>query len=210
MNTTIIFIRHGLTDWNAEQRWQGHLDIPLNEQGIAQAQALAQRLTGWPIEALYCSDLARAAQTAAILGNTLGLRPILKQAWRERNVGDFQGLTRDNIKTQFPQIFHDMSRGIINPPGGENNYELYQRAGTAFEDLVANHPGEMIAVVTHGAILHITLLYVLGLPLEDYRRLSLSGNTGISIVEARNGQHRLTRLNDTAHLEKAFSPESIS
>jgi len=201
MKTTIILIRHGLTDWNIERRWQGHLDVSLNTQGIAQAKALSQRLVTWPIQALYSSDLQRAAQTATILGEPLGLQPVLKRSWRERDVGEYQGLTHENIKIQYPEQFQDMSQGNISPPGGEDNQDLYARAAAAIEELVANHPGKMIAVVTHGAMLHTTILYVLGLPIEEYGRLSLSGNTGISIVEANNGRLRLTRLNDTAHLE---------
>ena len=201
MKTTIILIRHGLTDWNIERRWQGHLDVSLNTQGIAQAKALSQRLVTWPIQALYSSDLQRAAQTATILGEPLGLQPVLKRSWRERDVGEYQGLTHENIKIQYPEQFQDMSQGNISPPGGEDNQDLYARAAAAIEELVANHPGKMIAVVTHGAMLHTTILYVLGLPIEEYGRLSLSGNTGISIVEANNGRLRLTRLNDTTHLE---------
>ncbi len=209
MKTTIILIRHGLTDWNLERRWQGHLDVPLNSTGKAQAQALSQRLVGWPIQALYCSDLQRAAQTASILGSTLGLESISKRTWRERDVGAFQGLTRKNIIVQYPELFHKMKEGVINPPGGENNHDLYARAAAAFEELIAAHPGEMIALVSHGAILHTTLLYVLGLPLGEYGRISLSGNTGISIVESSKGRMRLTRLNDTSHLEKAPIPAAI-
>ena len=91
MNTTIILIRHGLTDWNEEGRWQGNEDIPLNTTGIAQAQALGRRLASWPIESLYSSDLRRAAQTAAILGEAVDLQPIHDPSWRERDVGAFQG-----------------------------------------------------------------------------------------------------------------------
>lgn len=209
MHTTIIFIRHGLTDWNNERRWQGHLDIPLNAEGINQANALSQRIGGWPIQTIYSSDLRRAAQTASILGTKLGLQPVFKQAWRERDVGKFQGLTREQIKDKYPKLFQDMKQGIFNPPDGENNQELSERAVMAFEELLAIHKGEMVAVVSHGAILHTTLLHVLGLPVSEFNRLSLSGNTGLSIVKAINGQLRLTRLNDTAHLESSPNHAAI-
>lgn len=201
MTTTIIFIRHGLTDWNAEKRWQGHLDIPLNDEEVNQAQALARRLRHWPIQTLYSSDLQRAAQTAAILGDAIGLIPIFKPEWRERNVGDFQGLTHETIKVQYLTHYHNLIKGIVSPPKGEDNNDLFIRARAALKDLLSQHEDDMVAVVSHGAILHMTLLFVLGLPLEEYRRVSLSGNTGISIVEAKNGSLRLTRLNDTSHLE---------
>ncbi|MDX1413710.1 MAG: histidine phosphatase family protein [Candidatus Promineifilaceae bacterium] len=201
MTTTIIFIRHGLTDWNREQRWQGHEDIPLNEEGMSQARALSRRISSWPIHALYSSDLLRASQTAAIVAVELNLKPILKKTWRERDVGRFQGLTREQIKTQYPIKYSEMQRGFVSPPDGENNNDLSRRAESALNELLTNHPGQQIAVVSHGAILQITLLHVLGLPGDAFGRLSLSGNTGISIVQANNGRLRLTCLNDTAHLE---------
>jgi broad specificity phosphatase PhoE len=201
MNTTIIFIRHGLTDWNEEGRWQGNEDIPLNATGIAQAKALGQRLANWPIQTLYSSDLKRAAQTAAILGKAVNLQPIHDRSWRERDVGAFQGLTWEEIKIQYPNEFQDMRTGNIDPPHGEDSYALHHRAVTAFSALASRHSGQMVAVVSHGGFLHTTLLHVLGLPVGQYGRLSLRGNTGISIVEISNSHPRLSRLNDTSHLE---------
>lgn len=201
MQTTLLLIRHGLTDWNAEHRWQGHQDIPLNDTGIDQARALARRLANWPIRALYSSDLQRAAQTADILAAAVNLQVTRDRAWRERDVGAFQGLTRVEIKNQYPQEFSAMIQGNINPPGGEDNQNLHARAVTAFDTLLARHPGEMVAAVSHGGLLHTVLLHVLGLPIGAYGRLSLRGNTGLNIVEVTDGRPRLSRLNDTAHLE---------
>ena len=209
MTTTIILIRHGLTDWNAEGRWQGHEDIPLNETGIVQAQALARRLANWPIEKLYSSDLKRAAQTAAILGEAIGTEPIYDRCWRERDVGAFQGLTWGEIEQQYPQEFHNMRAGIIEPPLGEDNQALHKRAANSFSAMALRHAGQMVAVVSHGGLIHTTLLHVLGLPIGQYKRLSLRGNTGISMVEIDNSHARLTRLNDTAHLESYASKQTV-
>ncbi|MCP5095378.1 MAG: histidine phosphatase family protein, partial [Chloroflexi bacterium] len=76
MTTTLLLIRHGQTDWNVAGRWQGHADIPLNEIGKAQANALAERLADWPIKAIYRSDLMRCVQTATAVSNTTGITPI--------------------------------------------------------------------------------------------------------------------------------------
>jgi len=201
MHTTIILIRHGLTDWNAERRWQGHEDIPLNETGIAQAEALGRRLASWPIETIYSSDLKRAAQTAAILGKAVDLEPIYDRSWRERDVGAFQGLTWEEIAVEYPEEFQGMRAGTIDPPRGEESHALYKRAVTAFNGVAIRHAEKMVAVVSHGGLLHTALLHVLGLPVDQYGRLSLRGNTGISIVEISNGRPRLILMNDTAHLE---------
>ena len=94
-----------------------------------------------------------------------------------------------------------MGVGIFDPPQGEDSHALYDRAVTAFSSLAARHSGQMVAVVSHGGFLHTTLLHILGLPVGQYNRLSLRGNTGINIVEISSGRPRLSRLNDTSHLE---------
>lgn len=205
MTTTIIFIRHGQTDWNAARRWQGHANIPLNEVGMQQATLLSQRLCHWPIQTIYSSDLLRAAATAKRLGQTLNIEPIIDSNWRERHVGRFEGLTMDEIIAQFPEAWESMRTGPLDPPGGETQEEVFERVGAAFDQLVARHEGEMTAVVSHGGTIHAAVHYALGLPPSALGRLSFRGNTGISVIEIDDGLPRLVRLNDTAHLENGFS-----
>lgn len=203
--TTILLIRHGQTDWNVRGRWQGHTDVPLNETGRRQARALAQRLVDWPIQSLYSSDLTRATMTAQILGQTLGLEPIHEPAWRERFGGQFEGLTGAEIQVGFPDAWAELQTGIVDPPGGENNQALRQRAASAFQQVVERHTGEMVAVVGHGGILKSLICHVLGVPVARYGRLSLRGNTGLSIIEIRERGPRLVLLNDTCHLDQSGS-----
>ena len=208
MTTTILLIRHGQTDWNAQSRWQGHLDIPLNETGKAQAQALAQRLASWPIQAVYSSDLQRAAMTAVSLATHLNQQPIFDPLWRERDVGEFGGLTSQEAKERFPDVWATMKNGLLTPPNGEDWQSLRGRAARAFEQVAARHKGEMVAVVSHGGTLVNVIGHVLEVPVDRYGRFRLSGNTGLSIVEIipeRGPQ--LTLLNDTSHLENHFIPD---
>ena len=202
MTTTILLIRHGQTDWNAAGRWQGHEDIPLNGTGRKQAALLAARLAQWRITAVYSSDLKRAAETAAILAEALRLEVIADRAWRERNGGAFQGLTGAEIEVQLPEAWANLRRGIVAPPGGETGEDLRRRITGAFHRLVQQHNGEMVAVVTHGGALRALITHVLLLPPDNDPRISLRGNTGLSIVEVEEGlPPRLVRLNDTGHLE---------
>ncbi|MFO7538625.1 MAG: histidine phosphatase family protein [Chloroflexota bacterium] len=201
MITTILLIRHGQTDWNRDGRWQGHNDIPLNQTGIEQAQALAQRLTGWPVTHLYSSDLQRAAQTATILGQTLGIDPVLNEIWRERDVGLFSGLTSPEVAHTYPDAWARRLNGILEPPEGESYEALHQRAGAALDQLLARHNGDMIAVISHGALLHAVAAHVLGIEAGQYNRISFRGNTGLTVIEANDGYTTLVRLNDTSHLE---------
>lgn len=200
--TTILLIRHGQTDWNLERRWQGHYDTPLNAQGREQARRLARRLAGWPIKAIYSSDLARAAETAGVLGERLGVEPVLDPVWRELHVGLFEGRTREEIREHFPEAWAQMSQGFVEAPEGESVADLYQRVVPCFERLVTEHAGEMVAIVSHGATLRTLIGHVLGTGSAHLPRVTLAGNTGLSIVEARPPlPPTITRLNDTAHLE---------
>ena len=201
MTTTLLLIRHGVTDWNIAQRWQGHADIPLNETGRQQAAALANRLASWPINAVISSDLQRCVQTAVPLAAPHNLQPIFTPHWRERHVGDFEGLTGDEVRVRYPEFWKDSRPGFIDPPNGEGFIALRQRVLAAYETLLAEHPDQMIAVVSHGGTLHTLIREVIGLDGGEYGRFSMRGNTGLSVIEATARGAYLTRLNDTSHLE---------
>ena len=100
----VFFARHGETDWNAAGRWQGQTDVPLNDVGRAQAKALGERLRAEGIRAIASSDLSRARETAEIVARELGLGPVtLEHAFRERAYGIFEGLTREECMTRYPE-----------------------------------------------------------------------------------------------------------
>jgi broad specificity phosphatase PhoE len=198
---TILLARHGQTDWNKDGRWQGHADIPLNETGRQQAAALRQRLQSWPISAIYTSDLQRCVQTAVPLAQALDLKPTLAPIWRERDVGDFSGLTGAEAREQFPDVWANATRGMVDPPNGEPFAAVLSRAWQAFETIAEAHTEGMVAVVTHGGLLHALLGQVMGIAPAVYGGFAVGGNTGLSIVEVNNRGPVVTRLNDTSHLE---------
>lgn len=196
--TTIILIRHGQTDWNLQGRWQGDTDIPLNATGKAQARALAARLVSWPIENLYSSDLQRAAETAATLGDSLGLTPILDAGWRERNLGELEGLTRDEIAEQYPHL--TLPRQFVETRNGETYTVFKKRVVKAFDQIMEKHTGQTTAVISHSASLRVLISYVLEIPDRIYAPFSLGGNTGLSRVVIEDGRAQLTLMNDTSHI----------
>ena len=199
--TNLLLIRHGQTDWNAAGRWQGHADIPLNETGQAQAQALAQRLTNWQIDTLYSSDLQRAAATAHIIGQHLGLSPILNPQWRERDLGEFEGLTSEEIQARFPHRLN--GNGVIEPQQGEKFITVRERVAAAAETIIAQHPNQTVAIVSHGGVLFSYISHVLNIPPTHFAPFSLRGNTGLSIVQIKEGKGPyLLLLNDTTHLDR--------
>ena len=197
----ILLMRHGQTDWNKAGRWQGHTDIPLNETGRQQAEALGKRLKSWPIKAIYTSDLQRCVQTAVPLANALGVKPKLAPLWRERDVGDFGGMTGEQTRQQYPEIWAKATRGMVDPPNGEPFIEVQRRAWQAYETVAEAHDEGTVAVVTHGGLLHALLGQVMGIDPSIYGRFSMRGNTGLSIIEINSRGPIVTRLNDTSHLE---------
>ncbi|HLY94218.1 MAG TPA: histidine phosphatase family protein [Gaiellaceae bacterium] len=134
--TTLLLVRHGETDWNAEGKLQGHTDRPLNDYGRRQASTLADRLAGEDIAAIYSSDLARAKETAEIVGARVGVPVVVDPDLREKNWGTWEGLTGDErLTVEFE---------------GETTEAHRDRTLRAIARIVERHPGERVVVVTHG------------------------------------------------------------
>lgn len=149
--TTFLLVRHGQTDWNLERRVQGHADRPLNETGRAQAHALADELDGTTIDAVYSSDLARALETARILGRRLGLPVAVTPDLREKHFGTWEGLTDQEVLSRFPHARE-------GPWGdGETTDEMTERVVAGLRRIAAAHPGGQVLVVAHGGPLRALL-----------------------------------------------------
>ncbi len=202
MSTRLIFIRHAQSTWNEIGRWQGHANPPLGENGRAQARLLARRLSTWKIDHLYCSDLDRATTTAAILGESLGLTPVIDPLWRERGIGALEGLTTEEIELRFPEAWATRLSGpMIGIEGAEAPEAILLRAETACVALLARHPHQSVAVVSHGGMILATLVHLLQFPPTGFARLTGGYHTAISQVVIDEGHARLVGLNDAAHLE---------
>jgi len=207
MTTRLIFIRHAQSTWNEFGRWQGHANPPLGENGRAQAQLLARRLSTWQIDHLYCSDLDRAATTAAILGESIGLTPITDPLWRERGIGALEGLTAEEIELRFPEAWATRLTGpMTGVVGAEAPEAVLLRAETACAALLARHTDQTVAVVSHGGMILATLVHLLQLPPAGFARLTGGHHTAISQVLVDEGHARLVGLNDAAHLELLSVP----
>jgi glucosyl-3-phosphoglycerate phosphatase len=152
----VLIIRHGETEWNATSRWQGWLDIPLNGDGEAQAMRRARQLRrdGFNPRAIYCSDLKRAARTAEIIAAHLEVPSVPDAGLRERNGGDWQGHTTDEIREKWPGLLEQWRHGEVDcPPGGENDANVLARFDAALVRALAHVGTGMLAIVMHGGIL---------------------------------------------------------
>lgn len=182
-STTIYLIRHGETDWNLQQRYQGQQDIPLNATGIKQAQAIADKLNGKSFKALYSSDLKRAMQTAEEIAKKVNLPITTYDALREINQGDWEGqFIKDVLKKQGEQV-----RAVyMNPytarkPGGESIAEVAERVYRCLDFLSEEHDNETIIVVSHGLAIATILCKVRNLPLEMAIK-NIPENTGVEVI----------------------------
>ena len=200
--TRICFVRHGETDWNIEQRMQGHIDLALNANGEAQAIAAGPHFAGLPAVALYCSDLLRARQTAQPIAQALHLPIILLPALRERNCGRCEGMTFEEIAARN----EDDARAIESrdpdyaaPGGGESRRQHEKRILDCIGELVSNHPGQTIVVVTHGGVLDVIYRRVRGLPSDAPRDYPIP-NTGINWVTISGQQWLIESWGETGHL----------
>jgi 2,3-bisphosphoglycerate-dependent phosphoglycerate mutase len=198
MKTTVYLIRHGETSWNREERLQGQHDSPLTGEGIRQATVLAGKLSHIHFDAAYASDLKRARHTLQIITSLSDHLTVAYDARiRERNFGDFQGLTWKEIAEKFPaEAEKELSGNPFNRvPGGESKHQLLCRAVDFFNDIIARHPMENVLVVSHGGILNVWIRHVLQLPMEIPRRFRLA-NTAINIFEYDGGKWYVKTLGE--------------
>jgi broad specificity phosphatase PhoE len=153
MTMTLLMARHGQTDLNIDDRWQGRLDPPLNAAGLAQAGELAALLPA-DIEVLVCSPLLRARQTAAAVAQARGLGLQIEPAFRERDFGIFEGLTPEEARQRHPELWNPdvVFQWDDAPPGGETTRAVVQRVDAGLQALCRQHAGRRVLLVSHGFV----------------------------------------------------------
>lgn len=199
--TELILVRHGETDWNRELRFQGHVDVPLNAVGLAQAQRLANRLAGEAPHHIYQSDLQRAVQTAAPAALTLGLQGLSDAALREQNFGRVDGMRADDIRQQFPTEWAQWVRFDENyaMPNGETTRQFHARVMGALQRLATAHWGQRLLVVTHGGVLDMVYRTARSLGLNGPRQSDIP-NAGYNRVRLSADTVEILDWADTRHL----------
>lgn len=202
--TRFIVVRHGETAWNALGRIQGHLDSPLNEEGLAQALLVGDRLAHESFACLYSSDLGRALQTAQPIADRSGRAVQTDVRLRERKLGIFQGLTGAECEFRFPDEyarFRARHPDHAIPGDGESPRQIYDRVSGAFTSLALDNPESCVVVVTHGGVLDALYRLVQGIPLERSRDFPIF-NASLNIVRCTNGRWSIERWGDISHLTR--------
>ena len=160
----ILFLfRHGETDWNREGRLQGHIDMPLNATGLAQAEVLAESLRPHRLDAVVSSDLSRARTTAQIVASAIGVPLFIEAGLRETDVGAAEGLLWAEAKIRFGEGLTERwySDGDVAFPGGETGIATRTRGLAALRRFTAQHPYRRIGVSTHGAMVRQLMKHAL-------------------------------------------------
>lgn len=189
--TIITFVRHGNTDYNAEQRMQGHMDVPLNETGKKQAIKVALRLAEEQWDMIVSSDLSRARATALEISRATRITNIeFDPRLREIDKGQLSGTTEEERIKRWGLDWRNLDLG------GESTEELRERGLEVVQDIATRHAGKKIIVVSHGALLRrilITLMQDEDLPLVE--------NTSVSTIRNKEGNWELLLYNCTRHLK---------
>ncbi len=207
-NTTILLIRHGETAWNAVRRLQGHIDIPLNEEGLRQADALAQALANEPLTAVIASDLQRAMQTAGAVAGLHGLTVHTDEMLRERCYGVFEGMLYAEISQTYPVEYAAwQARDVdaVMPPGervAESFRQFYQRSIDGIARWAARRPGQAIAIVAHGGVLECAFRAATGRSLDSPRDFEVR-NASINRFTFIDGKLALDNWGEIEHLALA-------
>jgi 2,3-bisphosphoglycerate-dependent phosphoglycerate mutase len=162
-------MRHGETDWNREDRFQGHADPPLNDAGHTQARELAERLAGEPIAAVYASPLRRAFETADAIAVPHGLAVQQEPGLREVDVGSWTGLTREEVEQRDPEGYRRWLAFGQGWGDGESYDALGERVIATLVTVAASFDGDTVAVVTHGGPIRATLAAAAGIPYSEAR-----------------------------------------
>lgn len=199
----LILVRHGETPWNVTLQYQGQANVPLNERGREQAHRAAQRLQAYAVDALYSSDVTRAWETAELIGQTLKLTPEALVQLREIDVGQWEGLTPEELYRRFPDHMAEYRRDPARTVriGGESYAQLQERALVALNLIQERHRAdEVIAAVSHGGTIRALLCHIIGLDLGNFGRMWLDNGSITELRLGRNGW-RLMRFNDNAHVE---------
>jgi phosphoserine phosphatase len=205
----LLLVRHGETEWNRQGRFQGQIDVPLNNNGRAQGQKAAEFLKPITIDAAYTSFMARPKETAEIiLQHHAGLTLHAVNELQEISHGEWEGLYEADIEAGYPGMLTQWQSApeTVQMPGGENLEQVWARSIAAWKEIVAAHSGgdrvQTVLVVAHDAVNKALLCHVLGLGPESFWRFK-QGNGAVSVIDYPNGIDSapvLTTANITIHL----------
>ncbi|MFQ6099889.1 MAG: histidine phosphatase family protein [Anaerolineae bacterium] len=202
--TRIVLVRHGQTAWNRKIRFRGRSDVELDEVGLKQAEATGHYLAvRWPVVAVYASRLRRAMQTAEAIARAQGLvaRPL--EGLLDIDFGEWQGLSPDEVVQRYPALHRAWLEAphTVHFPNGETLEIVRSRILAGLDEVVARHPEQAVALVSHTVVNRVLLCAVLGLDNAHFWRLQ-QDTCAVNVFDVKDdGTFTLVLMNDTCHLQ---------
>jgi alpha-ribazole phosphatase len=194
--TRLFLVRHGEITTSREWRYVGHLDVDLTETGMRQMKRIGERLKTERVDVLLSSDLQRTRKGAELIGTIIGIKPQSNAAFREINLGEWEGLTRDEIVERFPADFEERSQNLPNfrIKNGESFADLQDRVIKQIEIVLEKYKGKNIALIAHGGVNRVIITHVLGMELSNLTRIDQAYGC-LNIIDYFDGMPVLRLLN---------------
>ncbi|HJP40669.1 MAG TPA: histidine phosphatase family protein [Dehalococcoidia bacterium] len=201
MPTSLYLVRHGESAGNRAGRWHGHTETPLTSLGKRQAKALAKRFAALKFDAVYASDLSRAADTAAHLVTGNGLEVNHDPRLREVNYGEWEALDGKAVLGKNREKWMSFALGKIPAPGGEDITTVRWRMSACFREFAEKHKDGNVLIVSHGSAMIAGIAELLGMPVETTWSFAMDNASITKLEVVQANRFVLSRLNDAAHLE---------
>ena len=200
--TSIYLVRHGQTAWNKEEIFRGRTDIPLDGTGLKQAELVGQYFKGMEIHAIYSSSLSRALQTAQKIAQFHDLKVQPLPGIIDMSFGKWEGQPHQEIRESDSKTYRQWveTPHLIRLPGGESLDDVRVRAMAAVEELIRNHPGKTLILVTHRVVNKVLICGILSLDNSHFWQIT-QDTTAINLIQHRNGKYILSLMNETCHLK---------
>jgi broad specificity phosphatase PhoE len=202
MTTRLYLVRHGATPLTAEDRFSGAANVYLSEEGRTQVEQLSRRLSGDDISAIYCSPLDRTVETANIIAKPHHLTPIPRDELQEISHGHWEGMSRKEVESQFPDEYTawEADPFTFAPVEGESGISVLARALPVIREIVVNHQDKNVLVVSHKATLRLVISSLLGFDARGYRDRLDQAPACLNILDFKDTvRARLMLFNDISH-----------
>ena len=197
-----FLVRHGETEWNKLGRFQGHEDIKLNQRGLAQAKETAAAAAEWGHAVIYTSPLIRTKQVAQEMAKATPVPVLERPGLKELGLGDLEGVTGEEMRQGWPEVFSAWRSNpeMVSMPNGESLVQLRERTWQSILEIEQQHSDqETVVVISHNFAIRSIVGELLGVPLENFHRMSLNLASVCTFDSDERGR-RLTSYNSTGHL----------
>jgi broad specificity phosphatase PhoE len=200
--TSIYLVRHGQTAWNKEEIFRGRTDIPLDETGLKQAELVGEYFKAMEIHAIYSSPLSRALQTAQKIAQFQNLKVQPLDGIIDMSFGDWEGRPHQEIRKNDSETYRQWVEEphLVRLPGGEGLDDVRARAMAAMEDVIRDHSGKTLVLVSHRVICKVLICAILGLDNSHFWQIA-QDTTAINVIQYRREKYILSLMNETCHLK---------